>query len=69
MLAPLPAHAQDQQQSAETADDLTLEALLPGKGAMPGAGWRRLVYKTSGGFIRPRESATSLKWRRLRRVA
>jgi MinD-like ATPase involved in chromosome partitioning or flagellar assembly len=64
VLAPLPA-GQDQQQAAETADDLTVEALLPGKGTVPGAGWRRLVYKSSGGFIRPRESAEAVRRREL----
>ena len=31
----------------------------------PAAGWRRLIYKTSGGLIRPRESAEALRRREL----
>jgi MinD-like ATPase involved in chromosome partitioning or flagellar assembly len=65
LLAPLPGPAADQQQAIETADDLTAEALLPGKRQTPGAGWRRLVYRTSGGLIRPRESAEALRRRDL----
>jgi MinD-like ATPase involved in chromosome partitioning or flagellar assembly len=65
MLAPLPGPVADQQQAIETADDLTDEALLPGKRRAPGAGWRRVVYKTSGGLIRPRESAEVLRRRDL----
>ena len=65
MLAPLPGQAADQQQAIESADDLTAEALLPGKRPAPGAGWRRMVYRTSGGLIRPRESAEALRRREL----
>jgi len=65
MLAPLPGPAADQQQAIESADDLTAEALLPGKRQAPGAGWRRLVYRSSGGLIRPRESAEALRRRDL----
>jgi MinD-like ATPase involved in chromosome partitioning or flagellar assembly len=64
MLAPLPVHGQDQP-AAETANDLTVEALLPGKGTVPGAGWRRMLYKSSGGLIRPRESAEAARRREL----
>jgi MinD-like ATPase involved in chromosome partitioning or flagellar assembly len=65
MLAPLPGQASDQQQVIETADDLTAEALLHGKRQTPAAGWRRMIYKTSGGLIRPRESAEALRRREL----
>jgi MinD-like ATPase involved in chromosome partitioning or flagellar assembly len=56
-LTPLPTHGPEQPQAAETADDLTAEALLHGKGREPAGGWRRAVYRSSGGRIRPRESA------------
>ena len=65
MLAPLPGQSPDQQQAIETADDLTAEALLHGKRQAPAGGWRRLLYKTSGGLIRPRESAEALRRREL----
>jgi MinD-like ATPase involved in chromosome partitioning or flagellar assembly len=64
-LAPLPAHAGDQPQLAETADDLTTEALLQGKRQAPGSGWRRAIYKGSGGLIHPRESAEAVRRRDL----
>jgi MinD-like ATPase involved in chromosome partitioning or flagellar assembly len=65
MLAPLPAHGGEQQQLAETADDLTTEALLHGRRQTPGSGWRRVLYKGSGGLIHPRESAESVRRRDL----
>ena len=64
-LAPLPGHAGDQQQVAETAEDLTAEALLHGKRQAPGGGWRRLLFKGSGGLIQPRESAEAIRRREL----
>jgi MinD-like ATPase involved in chromosome partitioning or flagellar assembly len=64
-LAPLPVHAGEQQQVAETADDLTAEALLHGKRHAPGGGWRRALFKSSGGLIHPRESADSVRRRDL----
>jgi len=64
-LAPLPAHAGDQPQLAETADDLTAEALLQGKRQAPGSGWRRVLYKSTGGLVHPRESAEAVRRRDL----
>jgi MinD-like ATPase involved in chromosome partitioning or flagellar assembly len=64
-LAPLPAHAGEQPQLAETADDLTAEALLHGKRQAPGSGWRRALYKGSAGLIHPRESAEAVRRRDL----
>jgi MinD-like ATPase involved in chromosome partitioning or flagellar assembly len=64
-LTPLPAHAGEQQQVLETADDLTAEALLHGKRPAPAAGWRRVLYKGSGGLIHPRESAEAVRRREL----
>jgi MinD-like ATPase involved in chromosome partitioning or flagellar assembly len=63
-LAPLPAHG-GEQQVAETADDLTAEALLHGKRQAPGSGWRRVLYKSTGGLIHPRESAEAVRRRDL----
>jgi len=64
-LTPLPLHAGDQQQAAETADDLTAEALLHGRRHAPESGWRRILYKGSGGLIHPRESADAVRRRDL----
>jgi MinD-like ATPase involved in chromosome partitioning or flagellar assembly len=65
VLAPLPIHGPEQPQAAETADDLTAEALLHGKRQEPSSGWRRAVYKGSAGLIRPRESAETARRRDL----
>jgi MinD-like ATPase involved in chromosome partitioning or flagellar assembly len=43
-----------------TADTLTSDLLLPGKRATPDGGWRRTVYRATGGLIRVGESAASL---------
>ena len=49
----------------QTADSLTADMLLHGKRAAPGVGWRRTVYRASGGLIRVGESAASLRRRDL----
>jgi MinD-like ATPase involved in chromosome partitioning or flagellar assembly len=49
----------------ETAESLTSEVLLPGKRAVPGVGWRRTIYRASGGLIRVGESAADLRRRDL----
>lgn len=49
----------------ETADSLTSEALLHGKRLPPGAGWRRTVYRATGGLVRVGESAANLRRRDL----
>jgi hypothetical protein len=36
----------------ETADSLTTDSLLHGKRPQPAAGWRRTIYRASGGLIR-----------------
>jgi MinD-like ATPase involved in chromosome partitioning or flagellar assembly len=54
-----------EDQARETADSLTAEALLQGKRVPPGAGWRRTVYRISGGVIRVGESAANLRRRDL----
>jgi len=48
-----------------TADALTSDLLLPGKRATPDDGWRRTVYRASGGLIRVGDSAASIRRREL----
>ena len=48
-----------------TSDMLTSELLLPGKRATPVGGWRRTVYRATGGFVRVGESAASMRRRGL----
>ncbi len=50
----------------ETADSLTAELLLHGKRPPPAVGWRRTVYRASGGLIRVGESAATVRRRNLR---
>ncbi len=45
----------------ETADSLTADLLLHGKRPPPGTGWRRTVYRATGGLIRVGESAANLR--------
>jgi MinD-like ATPase involved in chromosome partitioning or flagellar assembly len=49
----------------ETAETLTSELLLPDKRATPDPGWRRTVYRSTGGLIRIGESATTMRRRDL----
>jgi MinD-like ATPase involved in chromosome partitioning or flagellar assembly len=49
----------------ETADSLTNELLLHGKPVVPRTGWRRSVYRASGGLINVGESAAELRRRDL----
>ncbi len=51
---PQPAPAPSQ---TVTADSLTTDLLLPGRHQAPADGWRRAVFKMTGGVVRPRESA------------
>jgi MinD-like ATPase involved in chromosome partitioning or flagellar assembly len=51
--------------SRETAESLTSELLLHGRRATPGAGWRRTLYKASGGLIHVGESVADLRRRDL----
>jgi MinD-like ATPase involved in chromosome partitioning or flagellar assembly len=48
-----------------TSDVLTSELLLPGKRATPDGGWRRTVYRATGGAVRIGESAASMRRRDL----
>jgi len=49
----------------ETADSLTTDLLLHGKRPPPGPGWRRTVYRATGGLVRVGESAANLRQRDL----
>jgi MinD-like ATPase involved in chromosome partitioning or flagellar assembly len=49
----------------QTADALTSDLLLPGKRATPDGGWRRTVYRATGGLVRVGESAASMQRRDL----
>ena len=49
----------------ETSNSLTTESLLHGKRAAPGSGWRRSVYRASGGLLRFGESAAEMRRRDL----
>jgi MinD-like ATPase involved in chromosome partitioning or flagellar assembly len=65
-LAPLPdAYASQQQGAAQTADSLSAETLLRGRRNAPAGGWRRALYKASGGVIHPGESPNELRRREL----
>jgi len=60
-----PTRAASDVPPRETADTLTSDLLLPGKRATPDGGWRRTVYRASGGLIHIGESAESLRRREL----
>jgi MinD-like ATPase involved in chromosome partitioning or flagellar assembly len=49
----------------ETADSLTADSLLQGRRPLPGTGWRRTIYRATGGLIRIGESAADLRRRDL----
>jgi MinD-like ATPase involved in chromosome partitioning or flagellar assembly len=49
----------------ETSDSLTTESLLHGKRAAPGSGWRRSVYRATGGLLRFGESVAEMRRRDL----
>lgn len=66
LAAPLPAEPPPAEPPPrETAESLTSDVLLPGKRAVPGVGWRRTIYRASGGLIRVGESAAELRRRDL----
>jgi MinD-like ATPase involved in chromosome partitioning or flagellar assembly len=62
---PPPGADADALQEGETADSLTAEALLHGKRPAPGSGWRRTVFRATGGLVRVGESASSQRRREL----
>jgi MinD-like ATPase involved in chromosome partitioning or flagellar assembly len=49
----------------ETSDSLTTESLLHGKRSAPGSGWRRNVFRATGGLLRLGESAAEMRRRDL----
>ncbi len=62
---PRPAADSDPDHVHETSDSLTTESLLHGKRAAPGSGWRRNVYRATGGLLRFGESAAEMRRRDL----
>jgi MinD-like ATPase involved in chromosome partitioning or flagellar assembly len=50
---------------AESSEVLTAEWLIHGRRAQPGPGWRRTVYRATGGLIRIGESTANLRRRDL----
>jgi MinD-like ATPase involved in chromosome partitioning or flagellar assembly len=60
-----PPPAADPEYMRETSDSLTTESLLHGKRAAPGSGWRRSVYRATGGLLRFGESAAEMRRRDL----
>ena len=48
-----------------TSDMLTSDLLLPGKRATPDAGWRRTVYRATGGLVHVGESTANMRRRDL----
>ena len=62
---PRPAAPGDPDHVRETSDSLTTESLLHGKRAAPGSGWRRGIYRATGGLLRFGESAAEMRRRDL----
>jgi MinD-like ATPase involved in chromosome partitioning or flagellar assembly len=54
-----------EQLSSETSESLTADVLLHGKRAVPGVGWRRTVYRATGGLVHIDESAAARQRRDL----
>jgi MinD-like ATPase involved in chromosome partitioning or flagellar assembly len=63
-LSPL-SQAADPEYARVTSDSLTTESLLHGKRAASGSGWRRSVYRATGGLLRFGESAAEMRRRDL----
>ncbi|GAA4618355.1 hypothetical protein GCM10023195_82450 [Actinoallomurus liliacearum] len=62
---PLPEAYAQQQGGAQTADSLSADTLLRGRRQAPANGWRRALYKASGGVIHPGESPAEMRRREL----
>jgi MinD-like ATPase involved in chromosome partitioning or flagellar assembly len=60
-----PPPVMEPEYERETSDSLTTESLLHGKRAAPGSGWRRSVYRATGGLLRFGESAAEMRRRDL----
>ncbi len=63
--APVPPPASGPAGVRETSAALTTESLLHGKRTAPGPGWRRSVYRATGGLIRFGESPAEMRRRDL----
>ncbi|MEV0400478.1 AAA family ATPase [Actinoallomurus sp. NPDC050550] len=63
--APLPEAYAQQQGGGQTSDSLSADMLLRGRRQAPAHGWRRALYKATGGTIHPGESPTELRRREL----
>jgi MinD-like ATPase involved in chromosome partitioning or flagellar assembly len=63
--APLPPQPAPTPSRTVTADSLTTDLLLPGRHKAPVGGWRRAVFKMTGGLARPPESAAQRRRREL----
>lgn len=70
-LPPAPPQLRPESQPAPTpaqtvtADSLTTDLLLPGRHKAPAGGWRRAVFKVTGGLVRAPESAAERRRREL----
>ena len=64
-LAPLPDAYSQPPEGGQTADSLSAEMLLRGRRHAPAGGWRRALYKASGGVIHPGESPHEMRRREL----
>jgi MinD-like ATPase involved in chromosome partitioning or flagellar assembly len=53
------------EQPRPTSDSLTSELLLHGRRAAPGSGWRKSIYRATGGLLRFGESAADMRRRDL----
>ena len=60
-----PHEAPPQWQQAETAESLTADMLLPGRHTVPPSGWRRAIYRATGGAVRPPLSTAETRRREL----
>ena len=60
-----PPEAPPQWHQTETAESLTADMLLPGRHTVPPSGWRRAIYRATGGVVRPPLSAAEIHRREL----
>ncbi|GAA4637535.1 hypothetical protein GCM10023196_091720 [Actinoallomurus vinaceus] len=63
--APLPEAYAQQQGGSQTSDSLSADMLLRGRRQAPANGWRRALYKATGGTIHPGESPAEMRRREL----
>ena len=64
-LPPVPVPEPVPEPVHETSGSLTTESLVHGKRAAPGSGWRRNVYRATGGLLRFGESVAEMRRRDL----